>query len=117
MCNSSNILSSLDKSSLWQSRSRKAPNYRELKGVHPTFRWGSGPRLPTSNRCAAMSIFGLLSYRDTIHYPLTNSPVDICEVNFAIIANRDMGNFIHFWQFFDLELTFNLVLNYRLKSK
>ena len=26
------------------------------------------------------------------------------EVNFAIIANRDMGSFVHFWQFFRLSI-------------
>ena len=37
------------------------------------------------------------------------------EVNFAIIANRDMGNFVHFWQFFGLVNTLQLILSSRLQ--
>ena len=39
------------------------------------------------------------------------------EVNFEIIANRDVGNFVHFWQFFALVFTFQLILSYRLQRK
>ena len=37
------------------------------------------------------------------HHP-TKCPLLLGEVNFTIFANRDVGNFVHFWQFFRLSI-------------